>query len=117
MMICLVLTGFAISVSADVVYFTNGEKQEGIVSPAAGDADSIMLRTSKGEVKVAKSRVKSVDEQSDAKDIQILGDQYFASKQYQQSIDAYNEAKKLSKDSTDGSRRTHLRPPRPLRSV
>ncbi len=83
------------SVQGDVVVFKDGERQEGIVTPAPGESDSILFQQISGQVKISRSRIESVIEEPDEVDFRKVGDLYFSAKRFDNALDYYKKAAEI----------------------
>lgn len=90
---------------ADVVVLESGGRMEGRVTPAPGDPDAIVFEDSRARIKIARSRIREIREDSDAVDFRMLGDQYLAAKRYGEAREAYEQAKAAAPDDGDIARR------------
>lgn len=95
----LVVTAFwSGSAQGDVVIFKDGERQEGIVTPAPGESDAILFQQISGQVKIPRSRIESIVEEPDEVDFRKVGDLYFAAKRFDNALDYYKKAAAIKSD-------------------
>jgi tetratricopeptide (TPR) repeat protein len=85
-------------VLGDVVVFKDGERQEGIVTPAPGESDAILFQQISGQVKISRSRIDSIVEEPDEVDFRKVGDLYFAAKRFDNALDYYKKAAGIKPD-------------------
>jgi tetratricopeptide (TPR) repeat protein len=86
------------SAQGDVVVFKDGERQEGIVTPAPGESDAILFQQISGQVKISRSRIESIIEEPDEVDLRKVGDLYFTAKRYDNALDFYKKAAAINPD-------------------
>jgi len=93
----LILSAGASLLHADVLTLKNGERREGIVSPAPAEPDFVMFQDSTGQVKIARDRIREngIEKESDVVNWTKLGDQYYLRKRYDQALQAYQKAQAL----------------------
>lgn len=63
-------------VTADVVVYRTGERREGRVEPIEGDAQRVAFLNATGRVELDRSLIQDIEQQPDAVDYAIIGDQY-----------------------------------------
>lgn len=77
---------------ADVIVFKGGERQEGIVSPAPGEPNSVFFQQTLGQVKISRDRIQETIEESDSTDWREVGDLFFQAKRYDKALEAFKKA-------------------------
>ena len=105
--LCLALAlALAAPVGADVVILTTGARLEGRVTPAPGDPDAILFEDNRAQIKIARDRIREIQEEPDAVDYRKLGDQFFSAKRYEEARRAYNQSLEASpKDAPEVKQR------------
>jgi hypothetical protein len=97
-MVLVVVAFWSGSAQGDVVVFKDGERQEGIVTPAPGESDAILFQQISGQVKIPRSRIESIVEEPDEVDFRKVGDLYFAAKRFDNALDYYKKAAAIKSD-------------------
>lgn len=77
---------------ADILTLDNGERREGIVTSAPAEPDFVMFEDSSGQVKIARSRIRAIENEPTEKDLMHIGDQFYLKKRYDLSMEAYKKA-------------------------
>ena len=95
-----VLTTSISIVRADVLILTNGERREGIISPAPADPDAIMFQDSTGQIQIAKNRIRSMEKEPEATNLTKIGDQFYLRKRFEQALQFYKKAQGIKSDDT-----------------
>jgi hypothetical protein len=89
----LAMFGISSAVRGDVVILKKGDRLEGIVTPAPGRPDSILLRNYKGtRLEIQRDRISSIQEEPDSVDWRRIGDQFFNDHLYPEALDAYKQS-------------------------
>jgi hypothetical protein len=103
----LAILAIADAVRADVVILKKGDRQEGIVTPAPGKPDFILLRNYKTRLEIQRDRITSIEEEPDSVDWRRIGDQFFNERLYQNALEAYR--KSASFDPADAKTAEQIR--------
>ncbi|MDK2972098.1 MAG: hypothetical protein PWP23_1853 [Candidatus Sumerlaeota bacterium] len=88
----LLATALLGTAAADVLILTSGARREGRVEDIVGEPDKILLVSGSQQIRIPRTLVQEVVQQSDAEDYTILGDQFIAMQSYERAIRMFQRA-------------------------
>ena len=95
--ILTLVAGLSINATADEVILKDGNKREGRVEEIPGDRANVRLITGSQQIRLPKSRIEQIIEQSDAEDYTILGNQSLKVNRNETAVQMFQKA--LAADS------------------